>query len=207
LIFKIAAVAERLPPEKNRSDIETALDGAEKILAEGRAQIVNLRRDDVLRLSLPDALAEEAKSIGSQPNCNFIVRVHGSPKELNDNVYDELHRIGVEALTNAFRHSRAATIEMDIDFGDALFTLSVRDDGRGFEPGNLQGPLFKGHFGLVGMQERAARIGAVLEIRSRPEQGTQIHVRLRRATAYRQSRGGSFWTLLERILRGNLSGH
>ena len=52
-------------------------------------------------------------------------------------------------------------------------TVTVRDDGRGFDPGTVHGP-HQGHFGLQGMRERAARLGGTVEIQSQPGAGTRI---------------------------------
>ena len=202
LIYKIGAVAERLPPERDRRDIETALDRAEEVLAEGRHQVINLRRRNAPHQSLSDVFSEEAKNIAAQSNCAFVIRVQGSAAELNDAVFEEFLRIGVEALTNAFRHSEATTVELTIDYREDLLTLSVRDNGRGFDATDLQRPVAAGHFGLVGMRERATRIGAMLEIESDPVSGSHISLRITAAQAYRQPHSSTLREHIIRILSG-----
>ena len=91
---------------------------------------------------------------------------------------NHLLRIGQEALTNAIRYAEAGEIRLELVYEAARFTLSVRDNGRGFSIGTV--PLVGG-FGLLGMSERAEHIGAQLTIQSRPGQGTKIVVIINRA--------------------------
>ena len=85
-----------------------------------------------------------------------------------------LYRIAQEALTNVAKHSQAATVEVILERRADHVVLIVEDDGVGFDPG-----AGTGHgFGLVGMQERAALVGASLQIESTVGQGTTILVRM-----------------------------
>ena len=87
-----------------------------------------------------------------------------------------MFRIVEEALRNVERHARARTIEVELahDGGDTggRFTVRVCDDGLGFDP---EAPA-AGHFGLVGMREQAALIGAELKLDSAPGQGTRVQL-------------------------------
>jgi PAS domain S-box-containing protein len=84
-----------------------------------------------------------------------------------------LYRIAQEALTNVAKHSRASSVEIILDRRPDHVLLIVEDDGDGFDPAaGTQG------FGLLGMQERAALVGANLQIESSPGQGTTILVRM-----------------------------
>ena len=91
----------------------------------------------------------------------------------------ELFRIAQAALTNALSHANARHVSIDLVFepeGGARVT--VADDGVGFD---LDAP-HPGRFGLVGMSERAARVGAVLTLVSAPGEGTEVVVRWRPST-------------------------
>ena len=75
---------------------------------------------------------------------------------------------------NAVRHARAQLITVNLSFDHAQVRLSVRDDGHGFDPRNGSGG--DGHFGIVGMRERAAEMGGTLDVESRAGEGTAVLV-------------------------------
>jgi signal transduction histidine kinase len=90
-----------------------------------------------------------------------------------------LYRIAQEALSNVVRHSKATRAELHIDFGDSKIHLDVKDNGVGFAvPASPTDFAPSGHFGLLGMRERAQLIGARLEVSSRPGRGTELSVSL-----------------------------
>lgn len=88
-----------------------------------------------------------------------------------------LYRIVQEALNNVTRHSQATFVEIHAGFAQQTVTLMVRDNGHGFTvPDNPSEMAPRGHFGLLGMGERAELIGAHLDIQSAPGQGTCLKV-------------------------------
>jgi signal transduction histidine kinase len=90
-------------------------------------------------------------------------------------IRDEVYRIGREALVNAFRHSGAAEIEVEIEFAARALRVLVRDNGRGIDPEVLEAGR-DGHWGLSGMRERADRMGARLKVWSRAGAGTEVEL-------------------------------
>jgi signal transduction histidine kinase len=88
-----------------------------------------------------------------------------------------VYRIGREGLLNAFRHSGATAVEIEIEYAASELRLFVRDDGRGIDP-HIARTGTTGHWGIAGMKERAARIGGSLTIRSRAAAGTEIELRV-----------------------------
>jgi signal transduction histidine kinase len=88
-------------------------------------------------------------------------------------VENNLLRIGQEALTNAVKHGRPSRIAVQLRYDLGRFSMRVSDDGRGFDTACAP-PA--GHFGLAGMRERAAEIGARLEVTSRVNGGTEVDV-------------------------------
>ena len=82
-------------------------------------------------------------------------------------------RIGQEAINNAVKYAGAKRIDVKLKFDTRSVRLSIRDDGRGFDP---EAQIADGHFGLIGIRERAQQIGGVLTIESASERGTQIAV-------------------------------
>ena len=86
-----------------------------------------------------------------------------------------------EALTNAVKHAAARIVEVDVSDGDDHVSISVRDDGQGFDPSERSAG-----FGLLGMRERLALVRGTLTIESPPGSGTLVCVRIpihRRAEA------------------------
>ena len=97
----------------------------------------------------------------------------GPLRPLPIEVETNLLRIGQEAINNAVKHAEANRIDVALNFDTRSVRLSIRDDGRGFDADRQ---VADGHFGLIGMRERAAQIGGVLTIQSALERGTQIAI-------------------------------
>ena len=97
----------------------------------------------------------------------------------DDGVPDEhavaLFRIAQEALTNVARHARATAVSVSLDESDGAARLLVVDDGVGFA---ADAPAPSGHFGLLGMRERARLLHGTVDIESRPGTGTRLDVKL-----------------------------
>ena len=93
-------------------------------------------------------------------------------------VREEICRIALEALRNAFRHAQARQIEVEIIYSDLLLQVRIRDDGKGIDPAILSRSGSAGHWGLVGMRERAIKIDAKLDIRSQRGAGTEVELSL-----------------------------
>ena len=92
-----------------------------------------------------------------------------------------LYRVLQEGLANARQHSQASHIGVKLTFNDANVVMSVRDDGVGFIVPERLGSLVKGnHFGLAGMEQRVSSFGGILEIVSKPSQGTYLQVQLQK---------------------------
>jgi signal transduction histidine kinase/ligand-binding sensor domain-containing protein len=200
LIYKISSIAEQLPKaEPKRVAMEQALDRAESLLVQGRDQLTGMRREPAAATSLPEALATIAKDLEQQTDSEFELSVQGAARELTTQVRDEMYRIGAESLVNAFRHAAAPLIEVEILFDDAAITLRIRDNGKGFDEAVLRKASRPGHFGLLGLQERADRIGAVLEIWSREGAGTEVSCRVEAQRAYRHLQPTGLGRWLKRI--------
>ena len=117
---------------------------------------------------------------------DWSLRVHVSAELHTTGLLDDrlpsetetaLYRIAQEALTNVAKHSQAKNVEVILERRADHVMLIVEDDGVGFDPGGTAGAAGQG-FGLLGMQERAALIGAALQIESSAGAGTTIFVRM-----------------------------
>ena len=89
---------------------------------------------------------------------------------------DELVLICSEAIRNAFKHANAKNIEVEITYERKHLQVLICDDGRGIDPAVLDTEGREGHFGLIGMRERAQRIGAEFTLSSRPNAGTEVEI-------------------------------
>jgi signal transduction histidine kinase len=110
--------------------------------------------------------------------------VEGASRDLKPVVRDEAYRIAREALRNAFQHARARRVTVEIRCDRRHFVLRVRDDGRGMDERTIQRQRSAGHFGLLGMRERADMVGGRFKVRSRLGAGTEVELRMPGATAY-----------------------
>jgi signal transduction histidine kinase len=127
--------------------------------------------------SLGEAFAGVPNDLGFPSAVGFRVVVHGRERELRAGLRDEVYRIGREAIVNACRHSQATAIEMEIEYRPNELRITVRDNGCGIDPQELQWGR-NGHGGLQGMREQAERIGARLRLWSRVALGTEIELRV-----------------------------
>jgi signal transduction histidine kinase len=115
------------------------------------------------------------------------LRVSGQERALPPETHSELIKIAQEALTNALVHAHAAHVEVALEFDDDETRLRVEDDGVGFEapPADSDEAEAGIHFGLVGMRERAERIGARLDLNSEPGRGAEVEVTVPHGTGIR----------------------
>jgi ligand-binding sensor domain-containing protein/signal transduction histidine kinase len=142
-------------------------------MTEARRYVWDLRSQELQKKDLSAALRDTTKRLTAESNVEAVVEVAGPLRPLPIEVETNLLRIGQEAINNAVKHAHANRIDVALNFDTRSVRLSVRDDGRGFDP---NGQIADGHFGLIGMRERAEQIGGVLTIDSANERGTEIAI-------------------------------
>lgn len=143
-----------------------------------RRSIWNLRANPLEKHTLLEALQEIAADRCAGLSVQIEAEGHGNAHPLADFVAGNLLLLAQEGITNALKHARPTRVDLQLRFTDGTVTLTVRDDGTGFEPASADGPK-DGHFGLQGMRERMKRLGGVLKIESAPGKGTLIIASLR----------------------------
>ena len=92
-------------------------------------------------------------------------------------VEENLLRIGQEALTNVIKHAAATLVKIELEFGPETVVLQVKDNGRGFMREKCAGSN-EGHFGLLGMSERAKRLNGTVKVTSSVGGGTTVRVEI-----------------------------
>lgn len=166
-----------------RAKIERVLRMADKVMEEGRDELQELRSGamgdgDLMRglLLVGEVLEESHRAV-------FSLRTQGTPRALQELAACEIYSIGREALMNAFRHADAASIQVELHYDAAQFSLQVIDDGKGIEPAILNKGS-SGHWGLTGLFERASRIGGQLTLDNRDSGGVRVRLIVPAARAY-----------------------
>jgi signal transduction histidine kinase len=186
LILKLHAVAKHMPHEEtSRQAIEKALDHADQVLAEGRDRVRNLRATAASISDLSAAFQRVAEETAPGRVATLRTVVEGDVRALHPMILEESYSIGREALINALVHSEGLHVEVEITYDARQFRLRIRDDGRGINADILEKGGRADHWGLQGMRERAGRIGAQLEISSRPGTGTEVGLTVPAVMAYR----------------------
>jgi signal transduction histidine kinase len=183
-------------PEAQKN-LEVVIEQARKAITEGRDAVQGLRSSTLAGNDLARAIIMLGEELADHPTDNhspaFRVQVEGTPRELAPTLRDEVYRIASEAVRNAFRHSHAARIEVEIRYDPGQLRLRVRDDGKGIDENVLGGGGRAGHYGLPGMHERAKLVGGKLAIWSELESGTEAELTIPASVAYARSSANRRW--------------
>ncbi|MFZ6733561.1 sensor histidine kinase [Undibacterium sp. Ji42W] len=193
LIMYFDSQARRLPSDsEERARLEQTLDLADQLMVEGREHIMDLRSE-----SVPEELEEALQQYGSiLLNERFTLTLRGKPRWLCEAIRNEIHAIAREALLNAARHSNASKVTLELEYHRDHFTLRIADNGQGLPAAIADAGQREGHWGLVGMKERAEAMGASYLMKTVEGEGTAIQVRLPANLAYTMPVGAGFdgWT-------------
>jgi|HubBroStandDraft_6_1064221.scaffolds.fasta_scaffold00246_20 ligand-binding sensor domain-containing protein/signal transduction histidine kinase len=153
------------------------------VIDEGRNAVRGLRLPYRESEDLAQALARIQQELGVAGETGFHVVAEGVARPLRPAIREEVYRVGREALVNAFRHSRASSIEVELEYAPSHLRLLVRDNGSGIDPEVVRAGR-EGHWGLSGMRERAERIGGRLRVMSSASAGTEIELSVPSHIAY-----------------------
>jgi len=185
----------------SRKTLESAVDLASQAIGEGRDAVQGLRMSTVEKNDLAVAIRTVGEELTAaekgQGSTAFEVLVEGTPRALHPILRDEVYRLAVEALRNAFQHAAAQSIEVEIHYDEKNFRIRIRDDGKGIDPEILRGEGREGHYGLAGMQERAKLVGGKLKIWTEMDSGTEVELIIPASRAYEKSTR-RFWRFGER---------
>ena len=160
-------------PDRARERLERALATARESLEEARRSVLDLRAAPLAGRPLAEALNALARAFTSETGVRVYVRADEAVA-LPLHAEAELYRIAQEALANVREHARATQVEITLRATERWASLSIRDDGVGFD----RRLVSEDRHGLVGMRERAKLLGGRLSVESRSGHGTRIAVRV-----------------------------
>lgn len=195
LMLRFQAVANRLPADSAlRGAVDDALDRAEVVIVEGRNKVRDLR-SETSDLPLERMISKMLEAAAPGSAAQTTLTVEGTTRPLSRSAAGEASAIAAEALRNAHRHAAAQHVEIVVTYGFAALALTIRDDGRGIDQDEVAAKRRDGHFGLVGMEERAVRSGGTLRISTRRGRGTEIVLTIPALSAYARPRATrrTFW--------------
>ncbi|WP_367872272.1 sensor histidine kinase [Luteolibacter sp. Populi] len=174
--LQLECVRDDIPPDaaQARTHLETARGLVRDSLREARRTVWNLRPLALGEADLATALQRFAHDLTRDGKVTCSQEIEGTPRPLPADHESALLRIGQEALTNAIRHAAPNRIVVRLRFGTGWVTLTVSDNGQGFD---VAGRVGQG-YGLTGMHERVAALGGSLSIDSRPGHGTEVSATL-----------------------------
>ncbi|MTW14141.1 histidine kinase, partial [Pseudoduganella eburnea] len=181
--------ARMAPGSEEKARVEQTLELADQLMVEGRNYIMDLRATGA-----PEELAQALRQYGTVllPG-RFQLELQHSPRAMPSHVHGEVQSIAREALLNAARHAEASCVRLLLDYDARTFQLEVSDNGRGLPADCAAGaaaglPARPGHFGLVGMRERAAAIGATCTFGAPAGGGTVVRLQMPAQLAYVERR-------------------
>ncbi len=175
-IYSATLIAEALPavwerdPAEGAQNLERLRRLVRAALAEMRTLLFELRPAALSSAPLDTLLERLGDALGGQ--IDIVVDVHVDPAlDLPPDVKIVFYRVTQEAFSNIAKHARASRVSARVLAGDSVATLTVQDDGRGFDPDAVPSD---GHMGLRIMNERLARVAGTLTVHSTPGGGTTI---------------------------------
>jgi signal transduction histidine kinase/ligand-binding sensor domain-containing protein len=184
--MQLHVAVDSLPPDSpTKPRLGRVLELMSQVIDEGRSALRGLRTQNDISLDLEQAFSRIREEFAFCENVAFRVIVNGQPRRLHPLLRDEVYRIGREALVNAFRHSGASRVDVELRYAPTQMHLVVRDDGCGIDTSLLQSGR-EGHWGLPGMRERAEKIGGRLRVWSRASAGTEVELFVPGHIAFRE---------------------
>ena len=184
LIYQ-ASICERLVdtrPEEAKAGLQELRRQIRTCLADVRQIIFDMRPMSLDDLGLVPALRQLVSKLEGRKILKTDFQVNGKERALEKHVEVTLFRIIQEGLNNIHRHAGVSEGRLRLLFSPNDLSILISDEGRGFDMAETEemrkSGTGNGHFGILGMEERAKLIGASLNVISNPGEGTKIHVKL-----------------------------
>ena len=173
LAVETAASLVTSDPARAADELDAARALVDATFAELRALVFELRPPALDADGLVTTVRKHLEVAGRAHGLHVELRTTGE-EQLSPQTEREVFRIVQEAVTNVLRHARASTLEVVLAFDPGGVSVTVRDDGAGFDPGAR--PIRSRRLGLTSMRERARALGGRLTIESAPGEGTTVRV-------------------------------
>lgn len=175
LCRRLDAVEESsgLLPERTIAAIHAARDSTEELVDLLRNFTRDLRPPALDDLGVVPTVERLLSDLGQRSGIDWDLKVSGTPRRLPPEPELGIFRIVQESVRNVERHAGARSVKVRFSFESERLELTIRDDGRGFDPRKVGGPC-PTSLGLIGIQERAALLGGLLSIRSAAGGGTTV---------------------------------
>jgi signal transduction histidine kinase len=162
------------PGESVDGYLESASDRLVTAIKEVRAVLADLVPPGLEELGLAQAIQHRMESLAAESGIEMSI--DGRLPRLDDWVEQALYGMSIEALTNAVRHSHAATIRTELKVNRGRAVITVHDDGHGFDPAAAERRRAGGGLGLLGIARQARWLGGAASIRSRVGAGTLVRI-------------------------------
>ena len=178
LILQLEAVDSHLAAgrtERAQGIVQQAMGRARATLADARQAIGDLRKTQLSAPDLTSALRDETAHFTDATGIPCALD-SALPDLLSNELCEHVLRAVAEGLTNVARHAQARHVWVSVQEVEDWLVVEVRDDGVGFDP--VAALARAGHYGLIGLRERARLVGGTLDIASRPGDGTRLTLRL-----------------------------
>ena len=174
-LLEAASNAQDVSPRLSHDLLDRARSEVRNAVDEARLAVWNLRHGSPNGVSLAQAVSDLARRVGAEAGMGIKVEMAGPPLSLDAETESSLLMLIREALQNAIRHASPRNLSIALRFERRRFHVDIEDDGRGFDR-SVDRSDEQHHYGLIGMQERAERLGGEFHITSSPGKGTQVRL-------------------------------
>jgi signal transduction histidine kinase/ligand-binding sensor domain-containing protein len=174
ITMQLQALWTRLAASREKEQLREIIQDAARCSTEARQSLWGLRSATTSSLEFTQKLAAVCREANAGNATGLVLHLHSVSLAAMPEAEFQLLRIAKEAISNAIRHSHATTIEVELATVQKELRLVISDDGIGFDQAKLQ----YGHFGLMGMRERAQEIGAQFSLTASPGDGVRVEIRL-----------------------------
>lgn len=175
LLLRLQAVVVGLAPGDSRGEVlNGAIEQARQMVIEGRDKIIALRGDDQKNTELAQSVLAIGENLASTYPATFHLTTEGEPRAMLPSAVDEIIDIVGEAMRNAFVHADGTRVDVHIAYQRRALHIHIRDDGRGIDDAALDSAARLKRWGIIGMQERAEKLGSRLVLRRRAPVGTEV---------------------------------
>jgi signal transduction histidine kinase len=172
--MQMQALAARLQKSPERETLTDIIHDAGGCLSEARRSVAGLRNPEAQETGLAAAIAQTARQLTETADIRLRLRLEPVAAAIDSDVEYNLLRIVQEAIANAIKHAAPSVVEVALRRDGLRLKITIRDDGVGFDAEETLEHVRPGHYGLVGMRERAVQIGAEASWQSAPKQGTTV---------------------------------